>query len=56
MGREMNIPAERTGREGMVLLLGLSRETNGRILGEVREFLKEIRRARCRKVFFVSFT
>ncbi|XP_050686795.1 uncharacterized protein LOC126980697 [Eriocheir sinensis] len=49
MGREVN---GRTGREWMVvmvLLLGLSGETNGRVIEAVNEFLESMWRARCRQ-------
>ncbi|XP_050705903.1 uncharacterized protein LOC126991179 [Eriocheir sinensis] len=46
MGRDVN---GRTGREWMVLLLGLSGETSGRVIEAVKEFLEGMWRARCRE-------
>ncbi|MPD03129.1 hypothetical protein E2C01_098752 [Portunus trituberculatus] len=39
---------EMTGREWMVLLLGLCGETNERMIEAVKEFLERMWRARCR--------
>ena len=39
---------EKTGREWMVLLLGLCRETNERMIEAVKEFLEKMWRVRCR--------
>ena len=48
MGRVMNDVIERTGREWMVLLVGLCGETNTRMIDVVKEFLKKIWYDRCR--------
>ena len=39
---------EMTGREWMVVLLGLCGETNERVIEAVKEFLERLWRARCR--------
>ena len=39
----------KTGREWMVLLLGLCRETNEKMIETVKEFLEKMWRARCRE-------
>ena len=49
MGRDVNVFAERTGREWMVLLLGLRGETNGRVIEAVKEFLERMWSARGRQ-------
>ena len=46
MGCEMNEVIERTGKEWMVLLLGLCAETNGRMIEAVKEFLERMWYAR----------
>ena len=39
---------EKTGRECMVLLLGLCGETNDRMIEDVKEFVEKMWCARCR--------
>ena len=41
LGRSWEERVEKTGREWMVLLLGLCRETNERMIEAVKEFLKD---------------
>ncbi|MPC87583.1 hypothetical protein E2C01_082449 [Portunus trituberculatus] len=47
LGHDRNERVEKTGREWMVVLLGLSKETNERIIEAVKEFLERMWRARC---------
>ena len=42
MGCEMNEVVEKSGREWMVLLLGLCQETNERMIEAVKEFLERM--------------
>ena len=46
MGCEMNEVMEKTGKEWMVLLLGLCDETNERMIEAVKEFLERMWHAR----------
>ena len=48
LGHNRNERVEKTGWEWMVLLLGLCRETNERMIEAVKEFLERMWRARCR--------
>ena len=48
LGHNGNERVEKTGREWMVVLLGLCRETNERMIEAVKEFLERMWRARCR--------
>ncbi|MPC21927.1 hypothetical protein E2C01_014931 [Portunus trituberculatus] len=47
LGCNRNERVEKTGKEWMVVLLGLSRETNERMIEAVKEFLERMWRARC---------
>ena len=49
LGHGWDERVEKTGREWMVLLLGLCRETNARMIEAVKEFLEKMWRARCRE-------
>ena len=42
MGCEMNVLVERTGREWMVLLLGLCGDTTARMIDAVKMFLEKM--------------
>ena len=48
MGREMNEVIARTGREWMVLLVGLCGETSTRMIDVLKEFLEKMWYARLR--------
>ena len=48
LGHRLDERVEKTGREWMVLLLGLCRETNERMIEAVKEFLEKMWRVRCR--------
>ena len=48
LGHSWEERVEKTGREWMVLLLGLCRETNERMIEAVKEFLEKMWRVRCR--------
>ena len=48
LGPSWDERVEKTGREWMVLLLGLCRETNERMIEAVKEFLEKMWRVRCR--------
>ena len=48
LGHSWDERVEKTGREWMVLLLGLCRETNERMIEAVKEFLEKMWRVRCR--------
>ena len=48
LGHNRNERVEKTGREWMVLLLGLCRETSERMMEAVKEYLERMWRARCR--------
>ena len=48
MGYEVNVRVERTGREWMVLLLGLCDESTERMITAVKEFLEKMWCARHR--------
>ena len=47
LGHGWDERVEKTGREWMVLLLGLCRETNERMIEAVKEFLEKMWRVRC---------
>ncbi|XP_063861501.1 uncharacterized protein LOC135101456 [Scylla paramamosain] len=47
LGHDRNERVEKTGKEWMVLLLGLCREANERMIEAVKEFLERMWRARC---------
>ena len=47
LGHRLDERVEKTGREWMVLLLGLCRETNERMIEAVKEFLEKMWRVRC---------
>ena len=47
LGHSWDERVEKTGREWMVLLLGLCRETNERMIEAVKEFLEKMWRVRC---------
>ena len=49
LGHSWDERVEKTGREWMVLLLGLCRETNERMIEAVKEFLEKKWCARCRE-------
>ena len=48
LGHNRNERVEMTGREWMMVLLGLCGETNERMIEAVKDFLKRMCRARCR--------
>jgi len=48
LGCNMNEMVEKTGREWMVLLLGLCRETSEKMIVAVKEYLERMWYARCR--------
>ena len=47
LGHSWDERVEKTGREWMVLLLGLCREKNERMIEAVKEFLEKMWRVRC---------
>ena len=49
LGHSWDERVEKTGREWMVLLLGLCKETNERMIEAVKEFLEKMWRVRCRE-------